>query len=293
MNTEIEQYERIQEYLLGRMSDEERTAFERELATDDSLRKQCDDLRLLARSIVRANQEADLRLALEKIEKELAESSIAIQDESAIDEELSRVEQELKIMGASVEEHKPSVSQVLKDRVKGALGTVWQWFIPTGYLSTGSSRTFSLSYVSRLAISFAVAASLALAISLPYNANIASSGYNYAPSHIELQTYRGSSSDMLEKAVNSYNNGDYALAFSYLDEAKNNVESTLAQLGNSDSDIIAKQELNNQLYQIEWYRALVLMKDKRVRDAKRALRAISESNSPYAGDALYILESVY
>ena len=293
MNTEIVQYERIQEYLRGRMSDEERTAFERELATDDSLRKQCDDLRLLARSIIRANQEADLRLALEEIEKELAESSIAIQDETAIDGELSRVEQELKMMGVSVEDPKPSVSQVLKDQVKGAFRFVWQWFIPTGYRSTESSRTFSLSYASRLAISFAVAASLALAIILPYNANIASSGYNYAPSHIELQTYRGGSSDMLEQAVNSYNSGDYALAFSYLNEAKNSIESTLAQLGDSDSDVISKQGLNDQLYQIEWYRALVLMKDKRVRDAKRALRAISESDSPYAGDALYILESVY
>ena len=98
---------------------------------------------------------------------------------------------------------------------------------------------------------------------------------------------------MLEKAINSYNNGDYGQAFSYLEEAKNGIESTLAKLGDDDSDVIAKQGLNNELYYIEWYRALVLMKDKKVKEAKRALRAISESNSPFANEALDILDNVY
>lgn len=116
MNTEIEQYERIQEYLRGRMSDEERTAFERELATDDSLRKQCDDLRLLARSIIRANQEADLRMALEEIEKELAESPKVFKNDSDLSAELSRVEMELQAMEVSNETQKGEQQKIAKKK---------------------------------------------------------------------------------------------------------------------------------------------------------------------------------
>ena len=189
-------------------------------------------------------------------------------------------------------------------KFKAALDSVRQrraqfvlYVVPSGNVSAqssgGNTTIFSLSYASRIAISFAVAASLALAIILPYNHSAGVSGYNYSPSYIELSIFRGASSDMVEKAINSYNNGDYDQAFSYLEEAKNGIESTLEQLGDDDSDVIAKQGLNNELYQIEWYRALVLMKDKKVKKAKRALRAISESNSPFANEALDILDNVY
>lgn len=290
---EIDQYERIQAYLRDRMSDEERSAFESDLASDYSLRRQYEELALLARSVKKANQASDLKIALQKMENQLVDAPESIMSDKELEDELSEVEKELTEMGVI----KPRVSQVLKDRVKGVFRAIGQWFIPTGNMSlgpaSGNTVTFSLSYASRMAISFAVAASLALTIILPYNANMAASGYNYAPSRLELQTYRGSSSNMLEKANNSYNNGDYGLAFSYLNEAKNGIESTLAQLGDSDSDIIAKQDLNNQLYQIEWCRALALMKDKKVKDAKRALRAISVSNSPFANEAHDILDNVY
>ncbi len=98
---------------------------------------------------------------------------------------------------------------------------------------------------------------------------------------------------MLEKAINSYNNGDYGQSNSYLEEAQKGLESVLSKLGDSDSDVIAKQELSSELYQVEWYRALSLMKGKKVKEAKRLLSIIVESDSPYASDALYVLESVY
>ena len=297
MNTEIEQYERIQEFLRGRLSDEDRAAFERDLATDDTLREQYEDLRLLARSINKTNQEVDLRMALEESEKQLAESSMAVQDEGAIDEELSRVEHELKMMGVSVEDPEPSVFHILRDRVKKVFSVIRQWFLPTGYLSAGSSSentlTFSLSYASRLALSFAVAASLALAIILPYNANLASSGFNYAPSRLELQTYRGSSSDMLEKAINSYNNGDYDSTLSYLEESNKGIEMALSQLGDSDSVFFAKQELLKELFDVDWYSALAYMKSKKVKKAKTILKSISNSDSPYSSEASRILNDVY
>ena len=297
MNTEIEQYERIQEYLRGRMSDEDCLAFERDLRTDEDLCRQYENLYILARSINKVNQEVDLRIALEKAEQQTAESTDAPMNNSALETELNQVEQELRMMGVPVDEPKRKSIQGIKKQISRFFSTLAQWFIPSGNVSAQSSEgntvVFPLSYASRMAISFAVAASLALAIILPYNHSVGMSGYNYAPSYVELSSFRGSSSDMLEKAINSYNNGDYDQAFSYLEEAKNSIESTLARLGDDDSDVIAKQGLYDDLYQIEWYRALVLMKDKKVKKAKRALRAISGSNSPFAKEALDIIDNVY
>lgn len=297
MNTEIDKYERIQEYLRGKMSDEERVAFERDLATDDTLRQQCEDLSLLARSIKKANQEVDIRKALAETEQEIAKASDASLINPALETELDQVERELRMMGVTVEEPKRSRVQGIRERIARFFSTLAKWFIPSGNVSAQSSEgntvVFSLPYASRMAISFAVAASLALAIILPYIHSAGMSGFNYAPSYIDLTSYRGDSSDMLEKAINSYNSGDYDQAFSYLEEAKNGIESTLEQLGDDDSDIIAKQGLNNELYQIEWYRALVLMKEKHVKGAKRALKGISVSDSPYAKEAAEVLASVY
>lgn len=297
MKTEIDKYERIQEYLRGNMSDEDRVAFERDLATDDTLRQQCEDLSLLARSIKKANQEVDLRKALAETEQQIAEAPDASLNNPALKADLDQVERELRMMGIPVDEPKRSSVQGIREWIARFLNALALWFIPSGNVSAQSSEgntvVFPLSYASRMAISLAVAASLAIAIILPYNHSVGMSGFNYAPSYIDLSSFRGSSSDMLEKAINSYNNGDYGQAFSYLEEAKKGIESTLAQLGDDDSDVIAQQGLNDTLYQIEWYRALVLMKDKKVKKARRALRTISESYSPFAKDALDILDNVY
>lgn len=297
MNTEIEQYERIQEYLRGRMSDEDCVAFERDLATDDALRQQCEELYLLARSIKKANQEVDLRMALDEAEQQIAESPDSSLNNPALETELDQVERELRMMGVPVEEPTRSKVQGIKERIARFFNALAQWFIPSGNVSAQSSEgktvVFSLSYASRMAISFAAAASFTLAVILPYNHSAGMSGYNYAPSYIELSSFRSNSSEMVEKAIDSYNNGDFRQALSYLNEAKNDIESTLVGLGDEDSDVIAKQGLKDELYQIEWYRSLALMKDKKVQKAKCVLRAISESNSPFAKEALCILNNVY
>lgn len=297
MNTEIEQYERIQEYLRGRMSDEDRVAFERDLETDDALRQQYEDLSLLARSINKANQEVDLRMALEETEQQIAKSPDASLNNPAIEMELDQVERELRMMGVPVDEPKRSRVLVFWGRIARFFRALAQWFVPSRNVSAQSSEgntvVFSLSYATRMVISFAVAASLTLAIILPYNYSVGMSGYNYAPSYIELPVLRGTTSDMIEQAISSYNKGDYCQSYSCLEEAQNSLESILSQLGDSDSDVIAKHELLSDLYQVEWYRALSLMKGKKVKEARRLLSIIVESDSPYASEALYVLESVY
>ncbi len=266
MMTEHEQYERIQEYILGRMPEEERAAFKKEMEADEDLRTRYKELSSLARAVRKANQEADLRMALKEAEKRSARSSESGREWSYAAFAPADIERELEEMGVP----------------------------PTGPVDA-AAKVIQLpySYAKRAAVAFAVAASLSLAIILPHNARMAASGFDYAPSSLELQIFRGDTPDLLEKAASSYNEEDYAAALSYLDEAAADIDENLSQLGDDDSDIIARQSLAEDRSQVEWYRALTLMKEKKVHKAKRALRSIAASDSRYAEEAVRVLKEVY
>lgn len=73
MNTRFDQFERIQQYLRGVMPYEERELFEKELANDENLRKQYDEVSVIAGSIKRVHQEANLRRSFMEIERQISE----------------------------------------------------------------------------------------------------------------------------------------------------------------------------------------------------------------------------
>lgn len=280
MNTEMNQYERIEAYLRNRMTAEDRSVFEKELAEDTALREQYEEVSLLARAIRKANQEADLRIALEDTEKSL--DSIKI-DESALESELAKVERELDSLGMH-QDRKASKTKPAQ---------LAQWFIQmTSKTNMGGSRTPAApaARVRQFAFAFAVCAALALAIILPYNALKATAGYNYAPAELVVETFRG---DSLSDAIDAYNAGDYDAARASLDAAKERTEAILSRLGDSDTDLMVKAGQQAKLYDIDWYRALTHMKCKHVKEAKQTLRTIAESDSPHADEAANILENVY
>lgn len=284
--TEQEQYERIQEYILGRMPEEERAAFEKEMEADEALRARYKELSLLARAVRKANQEADLRIALKETEKRSARSSESGREWSYAAFAPADIERELEgldypfIFGWGSGE-KISIP---------AAGFVDS---PSGNTAAAGRVIQQPHYLKRTVVAFAVAASLSLAIILPHNARMAASGFDYAPSSLELQIFRGDTPDLLEKAASSYNAEDYAAALLYLDEAAADIDENLSQLSDDDSDIIARQSLTEDRSQVEWYRALTLMKEKKVHKAKRALRSIAASDSRYAEEAARVLKEVY
>ena len=239
----------------------------------------------------------DLRKALAETEQQIAEAPEASLNNPLLKADLDQVEQELRMMGVPVDEPKRSSFQGIREWITRFLNVLTQWFVPSGNVSAQSSEgntvVFSLSYASRMAISFAVAASLAIAIILPHKASLASSGFTYAPSQLGFETLRGDASVLFEKSVHSYNAGDYDSALSYLEESKKGIEASLSQLGDIDSDIIVKQNLTKELYQVDWYRTLTLMKVKNVKEAKHALRNIAKSDSPYKEEASKVLRDIY
>lgn len=282
MNTEMNRYERIEAYIRNRMTDEERSVFEKELTSDEALRKEYEGSTLLARAIRKANQEADLRISLEEAERSLDGTEI---DESALESELAQVERELMEIHQDKRDSQTKPVQAQKAPA--------QWFIRiTSKTNMGESRTpvATSSRVRRFAVAFAACATLALVIILPYNALKATAGYNYAPNELVQETFRG---DSLSDAIDAYNAGDYDAALASLDAAKERTEAILSRLGDSDTDLMVKAGQQAKLYDIDWYRALTLMKCKQVKEAKQTLRTIAESDSPHADEAAEILENVY
>lgn len=250
MNTEKDQFEIIQSYILGRMTGEERAAFERELSDDEDVRKHYEQLSLLSRAVMKSNQEADLRASFQEIEKQQSGTA----DTTLSQVELNKVERELNGM---------------------------------------ENAKRRLSRVRLLTISIAAAACVAAGILISYNVRLASSGFNYAPSQLELGDFRNSPDDLFDDAVRLYNEGNFKAALSSFEEAEINIDNIMSKLGDSDTDIITRERLTIELHKIEWYRALTLMKAKKVWAARSAVRAISESGSPFSGEATYILQKVY
>lgn len=286
MNTEIDKYERIQEYLLGRMTDDDRVAFERDLASDDSLREQYEDLRLLVRSIKKANQEVDLRIALEESEKQLAESSMTVQDEAAINEELSRVEQELKMMGVSVEDPKPNVFQVLKDRINNAFRSVGQWFAMRGpwtvEITGRNTPSIILSRISGVAVRLAVVCSFAVACTmgtLGYNAHSVGMGYQIA-----YDASKGAD-PITEKVLN----GDYSEAQVELSEL---VDYKKQQREGLSPDSDQFQYYSSEIDEMEFLDAVCDLRRWKYFSAKSKLKAIASREGYYQSQAKELLDKL-
>lgn len=287
MNTEIDKYERIQNYLLGRMSDEDCVAFERELATDDTLRQQCEDMSLLARSIKKANQEVDLRIALEEFEKQLSESSMTIQDEAAIDEELSRVEQELKMMGVSVEDPKQNVFQILKDRINHAFKSVGQWFAMRGpwtvEISDRNTPSVIISRVSGVAVRLAVVCSFALVCTigtLSYNAHSVGMG-------CQIANDPSKGADPITEMIL---NGDYSEAQGELLEL---IDYKKQQREGFPTDSNQFQYYSSEIDEMEFLDAVCDLRRWKYFSAKSKLKAIASREGYYQSQAKGLLDKLF
>ena len=287
MNTEIAQYERIQEYLRGRLSDEDRVAFERDLATDDALRQQYEDLSLLAHSIKKANQEVDLRIALKEFEKQLSESSMTIQDEAAIDEELSRVEQELKMMGVSVEDPKPNVFQILKDRINHAFKSVGQWFTMRGpwtvEIAGRNTSSVILSRVSGVAVRLAVVCSFALVCTigtLSYNAHSVGMG-------CQIANDLSKGADPITEMIL---NGDYSEAQGELSEL---IDYKKQQREGLSPDSDQYQYYSSEIDEMEFLDAVCDLRRWKYFSAKSKLKAIASREGYYQSQAKDLLDKLF
>ena len=98
---------------------------------------------------------------------------------------------------------------------------------------------------------------------------------------------------MIEEAYNLIGSGELDNAINSIEIAKATVLERLAQPVETEEDEYEHQVLQQKLYDLEWYEAIVLMRQGKVLKAKKALKAISTSGSPYAEVAKDELKRIF
>ena len=83
--------------------------------------------------------------------------------------------------------------------------------------------------------------------------------------------------------------GEYDAAMSNLSKARQLITDGLAMPIEDEESEYEHKVLREKLYDVDWYEAIILMKQGKYRKAKEVLRAIATSNSPYAENAKIIL----
>jgi len=90
---------------------------------------------------------------------------------------------------------------------------------------------------------------------------------------------------MIEEAYSLIGKGELDKAMNAIKKAKATVLERLAQPVETEEDEYKHQVLQLKLYDLEWYEAIVLMRQGKVIKAKRMLKSIASSSSPYANMA--------
>ena len=258
MNNDITTEERIDNYLLGRMSQAERAAFERDLATDADLKEEYECQKAIANAVQKVAMKdfltqhaADRKKAELPVAADIAESNGNVIDLTSI---FSRI----------------------SERVQG-------------FFSSGQRVAWTLASVAAMVV--------AIVGSVNYTSTLHSMQGNGMLAYAELAApvaRDGNELDtMIEDAYNLIGTGELDKALDAIEKAKAKVMESIAQPVETEEDEYEHQVLQLKAYDLEWYEAIVLMKQGKVIKAKRALEAIASSSSPYADTARNELNNIF
>lgn len=239
MNSDITTEERIDNYLLGRMPEVERAAFERELATDADLKEEYECQKAIANAV----QKVAMKDFLTKHAAERQKESSNVID--------------------------------LSTYFKQATGKIQEFF------SSGQRVAWTLASVAAMVV--------AIVGSVNYTSTLHTMQGNGMLAYAELTApvaRDGNELDtMIEDAYDLIGIGELDKATDAIEKAKATVSERLVQPVETEEDEYEHQVLQQKLYVLEWYEAIVLMRQGKVIKAKRMLKSIASSSSPYANMA--------
>jgi len=247
MNNDITTEERIDNYLLGRMSEAERAAFERDLATDAELKEEYECQKAVANAV----------------------QKVAMKD----------------FLTQHAAERQAERSNVvdLSTYFKQATGKIREFF------SSGQRVAWTLASVAAMVV--------AIVGSVNYTSTLNTMQGNGMLAYAELSApvaRDGNNLDtMIEDAYDLIGEGDLDKATDAIEKAKATVSARLAQPVETEEDEYEHQVLQQKQYDLEWYEAIVLMRQGKVLKAKKALEAISTSESPYVEAARNELNTIF
>lgn len=247
MNNDITTEERIDNYLLGRMSEAERAAFERDLGTDAELKEEYECQKAIANAV----QKVAMKDFLTQHATERQEESSNVID--------------------------------LSTYFKHATGKIREFF------SSGQRVAWTLASVAAMVV--------AIVGSVNYTSTLHTMQGNGMLAYSELTVpvpRDGNELDaLIKEAYTLIGTGEFDQAMVAIGSARAKVSETFEKPVITEEDKYEHQVLQQKLYDLEWYEAIVLMRQGKVRKAKKALDAISASDSPYADVARNELNTIF
>ena len=239
--------ERIDNYLLGRMSDEEKRLFEADLERNQELKEEYENQKQVAHAV----QKVAMR---DFLEKHAEEHQLAKKNAFELSEVFSRF------------------SDWVKD-----------------YFSSGQ----------RVVWAFATVAAMVVAIvgGVNYSSTVRSLENSGMLAYAELAApiaRDGNQVDVLiGKVYEQIGNEDYDGAQATIGEVRALINSSLEEEAISEEECYEHEVLQMKLYDLEWYDAIILMQKGKVLKAKKLLKSIATSDSPYADSARDELSKIF
>ena len=116
-------------------------------------------------------------------------------------------------------------------------------------------------------------------------------GNEYYAALVEPVARDGNELDnLLSSSYALIGSGEYEAAMANLSDAKKIIDDGLGLPTVDEESEYEHKVLQEKLHDVDWYEAIILMKQGKYRKAKDALRTIAASESPYAENAKNILE---
>lgn len=235
--------EKIDRYVLGQMSKEEKAAFEAELSSDSELKHEYE----LQREIILATQRLHFKRQLQNIEQHARMTMVAASTLST------------------------KVEHIEKPKTKRIIRTVSTW-----------------------SIAAAIVCVCVVGVDMKYSSDLRNASLLcYAETGAPLTRSDSEVDGLLVQAYELIGTNELEAASSKILAAENMINKELKQPATTDEEQYRREIMLLQQQDIDWYKALILMKEGEIFKSRKALKKIASSDSRYAEQARNILETNY
>ena len=239
MYNDITTEERIDNYLLGRMSEADRAVFERDLEADAELKEEYECQKAIANAV----QKVAMKDFLSRHAAERQKESSNVIDASTF--------------------------------FKQTAGKIRDFF------SSGQRVVWTLASVAAMVVAIIGGVNYTSTLHSVQNSGMLA----YAELAVPIARDGNDLDPIIEKAYNLIGDGELDQAMVVITDAKAKVKEILTQPIETEEDEYEHQVLQLKEYDLEWYEAIIMMKQGKVIKAKRMLKSIASSSSPYANNA--------
>ena len=148
--------------------------------------------------------------------------------------------------------------------------------------------------VSTWSIAAAIVCVCVVGVDMKYSSDLRNTSMLcYAETGAPLTRSDSEVDELLSEAYELIGTNELELATSRIQSAENMIDEDLKHPATTEEEQYRKEIMLMQKQDIEWYKALILMKEGEIFKSRKALKKITSSNSRYAEQARNILETNY